>query len=292
MKRVTYGMVAALPALMCAAAMGQTTLDDNFDSYQLGDVCTQSSWEGWDGNPAVCAPVSDEQANSGPNSLKLIGSEGPSGDDTVHRFEVDGGKHRLTIMTFVPDDATGTAWIIMLNQYLVPANNWSFQFQFNADTNLMQDSFSGPSTALIKGRWVEFRAEIDIDGDLAEYYYDGQLVNSKSWKDGESGGGLPQLRALDLYGDEPGTGTNGFYLDDIKFEPVSGPSGCVYTLKKNSKAKGGCTACPSKNDTYATGDACDDVKDCAKKVSLKQIDCPDGGQGTCKKIKGKRSDCV
>ncbi len=290
MRCMSVGMVALLALAWCGGAQGQTSLDENFDSYNLGDICPQSDWEGWDNNPAVCAVVSDEQANSGSNSIKLLGTVSP-GDDTVHRFTNDGGRFTLTAMTFVPDNMTGRGWIIGLNQYLTP-NNWSFQYQFSGTTNLVQDSFAGPSVPLIKGRWVEFRAEVDIDADTAEYYYDDQLINSKSWVNGESGGGLPQLRCLDLYGDEPGNGTDGFYLDDIKLEPASAPSGCQYALKKNTKAKKGCNVCPQKGDLYGTGAACDDVKDCDKKVKLKQIDCPDGGPGFCKKIKGKRDTCA
>ncbi len=65
-------------------------------------------------------------------------------------------------------------------------------------------------------------------------------------------------------------------------------SGCNYLLKK-SKAKGGCETCPPKGETYASGDDCDDVKDCAKKLKA-TVACPDGGNGTCK-LKGKRDSC-
>ncbi len=72
----------------------------------------------------------------------------------------------------------------------------------------------------------------------------------------------------------------------------AGGSGCQYALKKNSKPKKGCDVCPRKGDLYSTGDPCEDKKDCTKKVKIKQIDCPDGGEGICKKIKGKRDSCL
>ncbi len=68
--------------------------------------------------------------------------------------------------------------------------------------------------------------------------------------------------------------------------------GCQYAVKKNSKPKKGCDVCPRRGDLYATGDACEDVKDCDKKIKIKQLDCPDGGPGFCKKIKGKRDSCL
>ena len=72
---------------------------------------------------------------------------------------------------------------------------------------------------------------------------------------------------------------------------VEGEPSCLYTIKKNSKAKGGCRSCPRKKDIYASGAECEDVKDCEKKIKIKKIDCPDGERGFCKKIKGKRESC-
>ncbi len=67
-----------------------------------------------------------------------------------------------------------------------------------------------------------------------------------------------------------------------------GGGGCVYTIKK-SKAKGGCEACPERGGEYASGDDCEDKKDCAKKLKG-TIGCPRGGNGVCK-VKGKIASC-
>ncbi|RJP31593.1 MAG: hypothetical protein C4547_15400 [Phycisphaerales bacterium] len=69
---------------------------------------------------------------------------------------------------------------------------------------------------------------------------------------------------------------------------VGGSPTCVYTLKK-STPKGGCGNCPPKGGEYRTQTACEDVKDCDKKIKT-IIACPNGGNGTCK-LKGKRSSC-
>ncbi|RJP31592.1 MAG: hypothetical protein C4547_15395 [Phycisphaerales bacterium] len=69
---------------------------------------------------------------------------------------------------------------------------------------------------------------------------------------------------------------------------AEGGNRCTYTLKK-SKPKGGCGNCPPKGGEYRTQTACEDVKDCDKKVKT-IIACPNGGNGTCK-LKGKRDSC-
>jgi hypothetical protein len=54
----------------------------------------------------------------------------------------------------------------------------------------------------------------------------------------------------------------------------------------------GCNACPSAGDSYDTGVACDDNNPCGKKFKVKNLACPDGGPGFCKKVLGKKSSCV
>ena len=70
----------------------------------------------------------------------------------------------------------------------------------------------------------------------------------------------------------------------------SGVDACQYKLKKDSKPKGGCEACPVKGDVIASEQNCGKKKDCEKKFKGK-IPCPEGERGSCKKIKGKRTRC-
>ncbi len=69
-----------------------------------------------------------------------------------------------------------------------------------------------------------------------------------------------------------------------------GGDACQYKLKRDSKPKGGCQACPDKGDVVASEQNCEKKKECEKKLKGK-IPCPDGGRGSCKKIKGKRTRC-
>ena len=69
-----------------------------------------------------------------------------------------------------------------------------------------------------------------------------------------------------------------------------GGDACQYKLKKDSKPKGGCEACPAQGDIIASEQNCEKKKECEKKLKGK-IDCPDGERGSCKKIKGKRTRC-
>jgi len=74
---------------------------------------------------------------------------------------------------------------------------------------------------------------------------------------------------------------------------VLGPDmgSCIYELKKDSKPKKGCGTCPKKGDLFETDSQCVDVLDCSKRHRIKRIDCPGGGDGFCKRIKGLRHSC-
>jgi|GEM_PF-7045693 len=72
-----------------------------------------------------------------------------------------------------------------------------------------------------------------------------------------------------------------------------GDTGCEYEVKKDSKAKKGCLKCYVKGDKIMSGDPCEKVKDCDRKIKEKTYECLDPvGIGFCKKLKAKRSDCI
>jgi hypothetical protein len=138
-------------------------------------------------------------------------------------------------------------------------------------TNLVIEIYNPDSYRTQFGLWPGANAA----GQSAPSYIRSAACGLANWGD-LAGIGFPNEHLVICWNNEGG----------------GGEGGCTYTLKRASKAKKGCGACPGRGDDYSTGEPCQDVKDCAKKISIKQIDCPDGGPGFCKKIKGKRSSCV
>ncbi|RJP38620.1 MAG: hypothetical protein C4547_04385 [Phycisphaerales bacterium] len=119
------------------------------------------------------------------------------------------------------------------------------------------------------GPWLPVSAPGNPQTDNSRFF----TVSSGAWAANVDGcSGAPSDRPFVLIG----TGGGG--------------DACQYALKKDSKAKK-CDSCPAKGDLYDSGEACEEVGDCAKKIKVKKIDCPDGGDGFCKKIKGKRDSC-
>lgn len=221
-KRAAF-IFACAGAAVAAVAMfgGGAPWSDNFESYPLGPIAGQGGWEEWTGSQNVSGQVTNAQAHGGTKSLLIEGgvSGGPPGDDTVQRYSgLTAGRYLMKAWCFVPNNATGAGWFIMLNQYPNPLN-WSHQVNFNATTNRVHADFDEGETDLIKGQWVPYKVDINLTDDKQDTYYNGvPFVIGQSWKDGVSGMGISNIAALDLYGGEFNSdppGISGMYWDDI-----------------------------------------------------------------------------
>ena len=89
-----------------------------------------------------------------------------------------------------------------------------------------------------------------------------------------------------------GPDRSNFFLDEVSITAEGGGSTCVYVVSGKQKGKKGCPkeACPEKNSSIDSGVACGPPK-CKKKLKIKKLDCPNGGDGYCKKVKLKKPKC-
>jgi hypothetical protein len=228
---VPCGRAAIALAMAGACALASPAAGQFFENFEMtppGPVCGQRGWEQWVGSQDVCGSVILGQAFSGQRSLLIVGAQGGQtgqGDDTVHRFgTVEGGRWIFRIRTFVPQGATGKGYVLLLSTYDDPPGSpvsdfrWSVQVGFNADNGLVEADFNAGTAPLVRGRWAEFKVEVDLDADTADYFYDGsRFVTGVSWTTLLGPGGQPRIEALDLYGGEPGQGgTTGMVFDDVR----------------------------------------------------------------------------
>lgn len=185
---------------------------DDFDSYAAGSgIIGQGGWEGWDGSPAPDALVSGALSRSAPNSLE----SGPI-TDVVQTFEdVNSGEWIFTAWQYIPGNATGDTYFILLNSYKadgVANENWSTQLRFGG--GVVESEFDAAMLPLIFDQWVEIRVEIDFTADTQMIFYGGALLSSKSWTEGVSGGGAVNLAAVDIFGNN----STPVYYDDLTLE--------------------------------------------------------------------------
>jgi hypothetical protein len=213
MKRLVLSFGAAAVLAACSATVCADWYED-FDSYEAGSgLHGQGGWLGWEGDPTWDGYITDVIARSDPNSL-----ESTLDTDMVHEFEgYTSGQWTFTAWQYVPDDFVGESYFILLNRYEVGNHNWSTQVRFD-DEGFVESEFEGEQLSLITGEWVELRVEIDLDADVQDIYYGGDLLSSKSWVDGVSGGGDVNIGAVDIFAN----GASPVYWDDLSLVPAPG----------------------------------------------------------------------
>lgn len=223
--RIALAVVAACG--IAVPALAQTTLiDDDFESYAVGSgVAGQGGWELWPGG--MNAVVSDAQAASGTKSF--LGDQFEV--DVIYRMRDGGGapiatsgQWTFSVQTYMSSSAVGDAYVIILNQFndATPgSSNWSMQVRLGSIDGIVESQFDGNTTSLIYDEWVELRAEIDLDADSFDIYYNGvAFAEDLIWSENVSGGGLTQIDVLDLYVPN----ANPTYFDDVLM--VEASAGC------------------------------------------------------------------
>lgn len=187
----------------------QSVYAEHFDAYAQGsDMHGQGGWKGWDNNPAFGAPVAAAYARTAPHSVDISGSA-----DLVHLFAgATAGRWTLTAWQYIPASFVGESFFVLLNTYNDGGpNNWSTQVRFNSTTQEVISDPTGAALPLITDQWVTLRVEIDLDANTQTFFYGDQQLSKRSWTDGLSGFGVPEIAAVDLFAN----GATSIYYDDI-----------------------------------------------------------------------------
>ena len=183
----------AIPAQVNAAVQGGIFFTDSFDTYATGStIAGQGGWETWDNNPAADTTVVATQAFNPPNSLNVSG-----GADIVHQFAgVTTGTWHARVQTYVPSTQEGEMFFILMNTYVVGTHNnpdWSAQIVF-CNINCLGNGIPGTvfslgggevggggNIPLILDAWVELHVAIDLDNNMYQAFYGGQLFETQQW---------------------------------------------------------------------------------------------------------------
>jgi len=201
-----------------AAANSPALVDwsDNYDSYATGSqLHGQGGWKGWFNDPAAGALTSAAQAHSAPNSAAIVGAS-----DLVHEYSgYTSGQWIYTAWQYVPAGFSGITYFILLNSYDDGGLNLNWSTQVNFDSALGQvvnDGATGGTLPLVTGQWVEIRVEIDLDADTQDFYYNNQLLFAGTWTEEQSGGGVLNIGAVDLFANNASV----VYYDDVSLVEV------------------------------------------------------------------------
>ncbi len=203
MKRAKFLVTVFAVLSVVSIAPGQTFFED-FESYDTGPIVGQGGWDGWDGDAAAGAPVSEAQAFGGTKSIEIV-----SASDLVHTYDHAGGKWVFTAMQYIPSGGTGQTYFILLNQY-GGGNDWSIQTNYNLATGAIKTWTGDVDETVRFDQWVELKYIIDLDENTVVEYYDGVEIDTRVWDNDAHG----TIGAIDLYGNS----ASSVYYDDIKLQ--------------------------------------------------------------------------
>lgn len=191
----------------------QIIFQDDFDSYIADSIIDPQSphWTGW-GNALTSAYVSDDTAASGNNSLKIWNASVPGSnvdlsDIIYHLGNKTSGRYLLTFKVYVPSHVNGvgagTYWN-MLHVYNNSAASveWAFQVFLRPIGQLSRVEVGRAIFAIPVqyDKWVKVAHIVDLDRDLHDFYYDGQLIMSQRFSQQPfNTNGTLQLAAIDFF---------------------------------------------------------------------------------------------
>ena len=216
-----------LPTLTCfiitSMCCAQTNIYDDFDSYKAGEFLgTESNglWTTWanaSGTPEDTY-VTDQFSFSPDNSIQL--ASGGVTDVVLPLGDENSGSWTLSFMMYV-EEGYG-AYFNLLHYFSAAASNWAVQVYFNAsgDGSLVVGSGASldPGTAFVypTGSWFEVRVNIDVDGDVAEMYFDDTPIYSWTWSEGSTGVSNT-IAALNLYPNGQDAEPDSYFVDNVSF---------------------------------------------------------------------------
>ena len=196
--------------LIFGSAFGQTPLlDEDFESYAVGDYIGYASsvWTTWSGTTGgnEDAQVSDEQANSGTQSLKIFGSVAGGPMDVYLPIGLETA-YEVSYNIYVP---SGSSAYMNVQEELTPGVTWAFDMVFSGNGTIQ---FSIDQVDLAWGsynldEWTSISLRMDPVNDRAEIYIGGEYIANVAF-DGIIGG-------VNFYGYGDGTTAGLYYIDDV-----------------------------------------------------------------------------
>jgi len=219
MKKILLLFTFCFPLLLSA----QLT-DDDFESYTVGSFDSQwdpNNWVGWFGN-ASGTNISDEQANSGLNSLKV----GENEDVVALLGVLDQGIYEVSFMQYTPSGNSG--YYNLQHNYTNTAGDWMFEL-YTQEDGMGRVQFNGTAGTfpIVNDQWVENKFTLNFVTAIGEFSYNGvAILNFPIDRDAGNGAqGLNQVNAINFFGGclQGTTCTPNSYFDDVKVVSVPLP---------------------------------------------------------------------
>ena len=197
--------------LIFSSAFGQTPLlEEDFESYSVGDYIgvASSVWTTWSGatGGAEDGQVSDEQSNSGTQSLKIFGTLAGGPMDIYLPIGLDDTAYEVSYNIYVP---SGSSAYMNVQEELTPGVTWAFDMVFsgNGSIQLSIDQVDIAFGSYNLDEWTSISLRMDPINARAEVFIGGEYIANFAF-DGIIGG-------VNFFGFGDGNSAGLYYIDDV-----------------------------------------------------------------------------
>ena len=186
---------------------------DDFDSYTAGvqlALQNPTHWTTWSGLPGSGedAFVSDAHAYSGSNSVVVV-----QNNDLVKLLgQQTSGMWKISFQVYIPTGKAG--YFNTLSGFTPNPFEWGMEcyFDVGGGGRLLGGSATAVTFTYAVDTWQLVEVIVDLDNDMAQFWFDGAMIHEWQWTQGASGGGSAlQLDANDFFG---ATANDEMYFDD------------------------------------------------------------------------------
>ncbi|MDA1383112.1 MAG: T9SS type A sorting domain-containing protein [Bacteroidetes bacterium] len=196
--------------LIFSSAFSQTPLlVEDFESYQVGDYigATSAYWTTWSGTTGGVedGQVSDEQANSGTQSMKIFGTLAGGPMDIYLPIGLESA-YEVSYNIYVP---SGSSAYMNVQELQIPGTLWAFDMVFsgNGSIQLSIDQVDIAFGSYNQDEWTSVSLRMDPLNDRAEVFIGGEYIANFAF-DGIIGG-------VNFYGFGDGNSAGLYYIDDV-----------------------------------------------------------------------------
>ena len=224
-------LVAVIVCMISVSVFSQTSfLSEDFESYTVGEYIGEASeyfttWSGTTGGDED-GQVSDEQANSGSQSLKIYGDMTGGGPMDIYLPIGLETAYEVSFNMYVP---TGYSAYFNIQEQLLQGTAWAFEVVLTSAGEVIcsvdQTIISTGSYTL--NEWTTISLRMDPINDRAEIKIEGDAIANIEF-DGIIGG-------LNFYGYGDAVSEGLYYVDDVFITEtdVVFPWGCTDTFACN-----------------------------------------------------------
>jgi hypothetical protein len=196
--------------LVFGSAFAQTPiLEENFDSYSVGDYVGVESdaFTTWNYVPGTDedAMVSDEQANSGTNSMKIFGSIAGGPMDVYLPIGAETA-YEVSYNIYVP---SGNSAYMNVQEEQIPGILWAFDIIFvaNGQITFGIDGVNIAYGSYNQDEWTSVSLRMDPVNDRAEIYIGGEYLANFAFDE--------IIGGVNFFGYGDGITEGLYYIDDV-----------------------------------------------------------------------------